>query len=215
AMARAKDLDPDSARVRATIDLMKSKGVPLDTTAMTLERLMLSRQGEVQEGDAPYLDHVPIGYQRYRKRSFVPLTKPQDDAAYRDAFGKLIETMRTLDASGIQLLPGTDDTTGFSLHRELELYVKAGLSPGKALRRATLDCERYFGRDHLLGSIERGKLADFILVDGDPTRDISRIRQVRMTMRGGVVYFPSEIYTYLSVRPFAAPPPVTSTGSGE
>jgi imidazolonepropionase-like amidohydrolase len=215
AMARAKDLDLASPRVRATIDLMKSKGAALDTTAMTLERLMLSRQGEVPEGDAPYLDHVPVGYQRYRKRSFVPLTKPQADAAYRGGFDKLIETLRTLDANGIQLLPGTDDTTGFSLHRELELYVKAGLPPGKALRRATLDCERYFGREPLLGSIERGKLADFILVDGDPTRDISRIRQVRMTMRGGVMYFPSEIYTYLSVRPFAAPPSVTSMESKE
>lgn len=215
AMGRAKDLDLNSPRVRATIDLMKSKGAALDTTAMTLERLMLSRQGEVQEGDAPYLDHAPIGYQRYRKRSFVPLETPQDDAAYRGAFDKLLETLRTLDSSGIQLLPGTDDTTGFSLHRELELYVKAGLTPSKALRLATLDCERYFGRDELLGSIERGKLADFILVDGDPTRDISRIRQVRMTMRGGVIYFPSEIYDHLSVRPFAARPPIISSDTKE
>jgi hypothetical protein len=46
-------------------------------------------------------------------------------------------------------------------------------------------------------------------VPGDPTQDISSIRQVRMTVAGGVVYFPAEIYRFLGVKPFAAPPPVT------
>ena len=61
----------------------------------------------------------------------------------------------------------------------------------------------------LLGSIERGKLADFFLVEGDPTVDISNIRKIRMTMRGGVAYYPAEIYEHLNVKPFSAPPPVS------
>jgi imidazolonepropionase-like amidohydrolase len=121
--------------------------------------------------------------------------------------------MKLLDDQGIQLLPGTDDTTGFSLHRELELYVKAGLTPAKALRLATYDAERYFHRDQTLGTVERGKLADFILVAGDPTKDIRQIRRVRMTVRGGVVYYPSEIYPFLGVIPFEAAPPVTPAAS--
>jgi hypothetical protein len=64
------------------------------------------------------------------------------------------------------------------------------------------------GRAHELGSIERGKLADFVLVAGDPTRDISAMRRPRMTVRGGVVYFPNEIYSALGIRPFTEPPTV-------
>lgn len=209
-MARAKDLDLRAPNVQATVALMKEKGVALDTTAMILERLMLSRSGQVQAGDAPYLSHVPIGYQRYRKRNFVTVTSPQQDADYQGGYAKVLEVLKMLDDRGIQLLPGTDDGTGFSVHRELEVYVNAGISPGKTLRLATLDAEKYFGRDHSLGSIERGKLADFILVEGDPTRNISDIRKVRMTMVGGVVYYPAEIYDHLNVKPFAAPPPVTA-----
>jgi len=208
-MARAKDLDLTSPRVRATIELMKSHHVALDTTTMTLERLMLSRSGEVQAGDAPYLDHVPIGYQRYRKRSFVTIKTPADDAAYQQSFKTILQVMKLLDDEHIQMLPGTDDTTGFALLRELELYHMAGFSPARVLQMDTLNCERYFGRDSQAGTIERGKLADFILVDGDPTADISKIRNTRMTMVGGVAYYPSEIYQFLSIKPFTTPPPVT------
>lgn len=209
-MARGKDLDLNAPRVRRTVALMKEKGVALDTTAMILERLMLSRAGEVQAGDRPYLDHVPIAYQRYRKRSFVTIKTPQDDADYRAGFQKVLETLKMLDDNGVQLLPGTDDGTGFSNQRELEVYVMAGIPAGKALRLSTLDAERYFKRDSQLGSIERGKLADFILVAGDPVADISQIRKVRMTMVGGVAYYPAEIYEHLAIRPFAPPPPVTA-----
>ncbi len=209
-MARGKDLDLNAPRVQRTVALMKEKGVALDTTAMILERLMLSRSGEVQAGDKPYLDHVPIAYQRYRKRSFVTIKTPQDDADYQGGFKKVLETLKLLDDNGVQLLPGTDDGTGFSNHRELELYVMAGIPAGKALRLSTLDAERYFKRDSELGSIQRGKLADLILVDGDPVADISNIRKVRMTMVGGVAYYPAEIYEHLAIRPFAPPPPVTA-----
>jgi hypothetical protein len=208
-MARAKDLDLGSPRVRTTIELMKSHHVALDTTTMTLERLMLSRSGEVQAGDRPYLDHVPIGYQRYRKRSFVTIKTPADDAAYRESFKTILQVMKLLDEEHIQMLPGTDDITGFSLLRELELYRMAGFPPARVLQMDTLDCERYFGRDRQAGTIERGKLADFVLVDGDPTADISRMRNTRMTMVGGVAYYPAEIYRFLSIKPFADPPTVS------
>lgn len=208
-MARGHDLDLGSDKVKATIALMKAKNAKLDTTAVILERLMMSRSGQVNPGDAPYLSHVPIGYQRYRKRGFVTLDHPGDEEAYAGGYRKVLETLKLLDDNGVELLPGTDDGSGFTLHRELEIYVQAGIPAAKVLRLATLDPEIYFKRDQSLGAIERGKLADFILVDGDPTKDISRIRQVRMTVRGGVVYYPAEIYDYLSVKPFAAPPPVT------
>lgn len=207
-MARAADLDLGSEKVRRTVALMKEHGVAQDTTAMILERLMLSRAGEVAEGDAPYLDHMPIGYQRYRKRSFVSLDEPGADERYRKAFETLLDVLAMLHEEGIQLLPGTDDSTGVSVHREIELYVKAGLSNADALRLATLACEKYFGADQSYGSIEKGKYADFFLIADDPLQDISAIRKARLVSRAGVVYFPGEIYEALSIRPFATPPSV-------
>ena len=208
AMARGADLDLGSAPVQATIALMRERNIPLDTTAVILERLMLSRAGTVAPGDVFYLDHMPIGYQRYRRRSFVTIDSPEEDEDYRQGFQRLVETIRLLHDNGIRLLPGTDDGTGFTVHRELEIYQMAGIPAAEILRIATLGMEEYLGRADELGSIEPGKLADFFLVPGDPTRDIAEVRNVRFVMKGGVAYLPSEIYPALGIRPFAAPPPI-------
>ncbi|MGH8495161.1 MAG: amidohydrolase family protein, partial [Gammaproteobacteria bacterium] len=209
AMARAANLDLSSSTVQETVALMKARGIKHDPTAVILERLMLSRAGTVAPGDADYLDHMPIGYRRYRKRSFVDIDTPAVDRQYREAFAKILDTLKLLHDNGIQLLPGTDDGTGFTVHRELELYTHAGLSPAEALRLGTLAAEEYFGRSDRLGSIERGKLADFFLIAGDPTEDIRAIKRPRMVLKGGAVYFPDEIYTALRIEPFTAPPPIT------
>lgn len=214
-MARAAELDLASPRVQTTVALMKEKRIALDTTSVILERLMLSRAREVADGDADYLSHMPIGYQRYRKRTFVPLTAAGEDKRYRDAFAKILDTMKLLDSNGIQLLPGTDDATGFTLQREVELYVKAGLSPAKALRLASLDAAIFLGEGDERGTIERGKVADFVLVAGDPLKDIRAIKRPRMVVAGGTVYFPSEIYEMLGIEPFAAPPKIAVPASNE
>jgi hypothetical protein len=203
AMARAADLDLNSPRVRHTVELMRSHHTGLDTTAVILERLMLSRAGQVAAQDAPYLDHMPIGYQRYRKRSFVNFKDEAERTRYDQAFSKILDTLKMLNNEGIRLWPGTDDTTGFTVHRELELYVQAGMSAAQSLRRGTFDCDQYLGRDQRYGSLERAKRADFFLIPGDPTRDISAIRQIELVMKDGVVYYPSEIYGELGIRPFA------------
>ncbi len=213
AMARARDLDLDAPKVRHTLELMQEHGVGLDTTAVIVERLMLSRAGRVLPADAPYLDHMPIGYQRYRKRTFVPATSDAELRQYEEAFANILATMALLRQSGIPLWPGTDDGTGFTLHRELELYVAAGMSPAEALRIATFDCAAHLGRGHSHGSIERGKRADLLLLEGDPTRDISAIRRIRMVMKDGDIYFPQDIYRELGIAPFAPPPPVTGPGT--
>lgn len=220
AMPRAAGLDLDSEPVRRTIDLMKARGTALDVTAVTLEVLMMSRAGEVPPSAAAYVDHMPIGYQRYRRRSFVDIDTPEKDAGYRAGFRKLLDTVKRLHDEGIVLLPGTDADEGFTLHRELELYVEAGLTPAQALTLGTLTPERYLGRDQSLGTIERGKLADFFLIPGDPTADISAIRQIRLVMKDGVAYLPSEIHEALGVRPFVAPaviqpPAVHDAATGE
>jgi hypothetical protein len=210
AMGRAADLDLSSPRVQHTVELMKAHHTGLDTTAVILERLMLSRAGQVQEGDAPYLAHMPIGYQRYRKRSFIPFKDEADKARYDKAFAKLMDTLALLHHEGIRLWPGTDDPTGFTVHRELELYTRFGIPAAETLRIDTYDCDQYLRRDQRYGSLERGKRADFILVPDDPAQNISAIRSIRMVMKDGVIYYPEELYEALGIKPFAAPPLVVA-----
>jgi len=208
AMARAATLDLSSAPVQNTVALMKANHIAHDPTAVILERLMLSRAGTIQPGDADYLDHMPIAYQRYRKRTFVTIKNAEEDEAYRKSFAKVIDTLRMLHENGILLLPGTDDTTGFTLQREIELYTMSGMTPAEALRAATLVPEEYFHHADELGTIERGKIADFFLIAGDPTKDVRAIKPVRLVSRGDSIYFPSEIYQELSIKPFASSPAI-------
>nr|WP_284698934.1 amidohydrolase family protein [Sphingomonas lycopersici] len=202
AMARGGALDLNAERVQKTVRLMKERNVALDTTAVILEQLMMSRAREVPMGQEDFLSHMPVGFQRYRKRSFVTIANKAEADAYQAGYDKMLETVGMLHKAGIRLLPGTDDATGFSVQREVELYVKAGLTPAEALRAATLGAEEFLGRADRLGRIARGKLADLVLVPGDPTTDITAIRRPRMVMKGGVVYFPTEIYTTLGIEPF-------------
>lgn len=208
AMANARNLDLRSEPVQRTIALMRERNVRLDTTIMVFERLLLSRAGRDPIGDVSYITHVPLALQRMLRSDFTNAAGKQDEAAYRAGFDKLLEVLAELHRNGIQLLPGTDDVveSGFGMHRELELYVEAGIPRADTLRLATLEAARYLGVDQATGSIERGKFADFFLVPRDPVDDISAIREVRMVMRGGQLYFPSEIYREYGIEPFIEPP---------
>jgi len=208
ALARATELDLGSPQVRHTIELMRERGVGLDTTAVILERILLSRAGSTLAADAPYLEHMPVNFQRLLRRTFVPYTAPEELDDYEHAFNRLMELIRVLHDEGIQLWPGTDDSTGFTVHRELELYVAAGIPAPEVLRIATQDCATHVGLGHSHGSIERGKVASFVLLDGDPTIDISAVRQARAVVKDGNLYFPSEIYSELNIEPFCLPPQV-------
>jgi imidazolonepropionase-like amidohydrolase len=103
--------------------------------------------------------------------------------------------------AGVPVLPGSDMMPGIAVHRELELYVQAGIPAPEVLTLATLGAARVMGMDDELGSIEPGKLADLILVDGDPTTDISDIRRVVMVIKDGRVYDPAAIYRAVGVEP--------------
>ena len=72
--------------------------------------------------------------------------------------------------------------------RELELLVDYGMKPANALHSATSVAAKTLQLDDRLGSIKPGLLADIVCVDGDPTRDIKNLRQVKLVMKEGVIY---------------------------
>jgi imidazolonepropionase-like amidohydrolase len=109
-------------------------------------------------------------------------------------------TKRMYDA-GIPILAGTDATAGIMLHRELELEVRAGIPPAKALQIATFNAARVLKQENELGSIAPGKRADFVLVEGNPVEHISDVRRCRLVMKSGTLYNSSEVYAAVGIKP--------------
>jgi hypothetical protein len=105
------------------------------------------------------------------------------DQKYHDSFQQVLKMTKAMYDAGIRIVAGTDALAGFSLHRELELYAQAGIPAPKVLQLDTLGAARIMKRDNELGSIVPGKLADVILVDGDPSVHISDIRRVTTVVK--------------------------------
>ncbi|MBT1710144.1 amidohydrolase family protein [Fulvivirgaceae bacterium PWU5] len=100
-----------------------------------------------------------------------------------------------LHQAGIPIVAGTDMLIpGYTLYRELELYVAAGLTTWEALQCATITPARVMGLSTTTGTLEKGKDADIILVDGDPVSNISDIRRVSLVLTRGRLYNPSEVH---------------------
>ncbi len=105
---------------------------------------------------------------------------------------------RFYDAGGLITL-GTDHVStgeylgGFAAHRELHAMVRAGIEPADALRIATINGARALGVSDHLGSVEVGKLADFIIITGNPLSDIRNTRSVHSVVKGGEVYQAAEL----------------------
>jgi len=106
--------------------------------------------------------------------------------------------VRRANKAGVTIVMGTDSGGPGGLHgagvpRELELLNEAGLSPMQVIVAATKNAAEAMGQGILLGTLEPQKLADAIVVDGDPLRDIANVRRLKMVIKNGVVYDPDSI----------------------
>jgi imidazolonepropionase-like amidohydrolase len=209
ALKRLGGLDLQSAKVQHTIDMMVERKIAIDPTLGIHELLTLGRDGQIPPGAVDYFDHLPIARRRDAMKGLIDVSAPGDDQAYRAAFEKLIATVRLLHDRGIFIVFGTDTGGSFTYHRELELYQRAGMTPAEILKRATYDSARYLGQEQRMGSIEKGKLADFFLIQGDPTQNLKAIKTISMVVKDGAFYYPAEVYPKFGIRPFAAVPKIT------
>jgi len=111
-----------------------------------------------------------------------------------------LDTTRILHDADLPLLAGSDQVVpGSSLHRELELLVRAGLSPIEAIRAATTTPNRVFGVTDA-DIIAPGKRADLVVLDANPLDDIRNIRRVRWTVMGGRVLDPNQLWKLVDIK---------------
>jgi imidazolonepropionase-like amidohydrolase len=115
-----------------------------------------------------------------------------DDLATRKRFvEKELEVVNAMHRAGIPFLAGTDTPPGvyifpgFSLHEELQRFVAAGFTPMEALQTATLNPAKFLGVDDRLGTIEKGKLADLVLLDANPLDDIRNTQKIAAVIVNG------------------------------
>jgi imidazolonepropionase-like amidohydrolase len=193
------DLDLKSERVQAFLDFLKEKGTVSDPTLVAFEGEFTDRPGEVSHTFAAAADRLPPQVQRgLLTGGIAPKGKEE---RYAKAFKAMEAMVLALHDKGIPFVAGTDSLAGLSLARELELYVEAGIPAVDALRAATVVPARVMKREAVLGTVAPGKLADVILVDGDPTADIHAIRRVVLTVKDGTVYDPAKLWAEVGVKP--------------
>lgn len=197
---RAADLDLNSPEVQAFIKLLQEHHTTLDPTMTAFEEMIIARPGEVSPGFKPVANRLPTQVRRGLLSG--GLTPPEGlDARYRQSFAKMVDLVGVLYRAGIPIEAGTDSMAGFTLQRELELDTQAGIPAPKVLQLATLGAARIMKRDAELGSITSGKLADLVLIDGNPATNISDVRKTSLTMKDGVIYKPAELYSELGIVP--------------
>lgn len=198
--ARGADIDPSSPQVQAFIQLLQQHKTVVDPTLVVFEGMFTDRPGKMSSVYAPVGDRLPA--QIRRGFLYGGLEVPEGmDQRYHDSFQQMLKMTKTLYDAGIPIVAGTDSLAGFTLPRELELYQQAGIPAPKVLQLATLGAARVMKQEQQRGSIEVGKLADVILVDGNPAANVGDVRKVKTVIKDGVIYQTADLYRAVGVRP--------------
>jgi dihydroorotase-like cyclic amidohydrolase len=195
---RGADLDLNSAEVRAFIEKLRARGVVIDPTLTAFESMITARAGTISPSYASIADRLPPQVRRTFLTGGLPIPEGKDDR-YNASFRRMLDLVAAMHDAGVKVVAGTDALSGFAYHRELELYAQAGIPTKDVLRIATLQAAQIMKRDDVLGTIEAGKLADFIIVDGDPLARIADIRKVKTVIKDGEVYDVEDLYDVLGV----------------
>jgi len=196
----AREFTPDKAEVREFISFLKQHHTVLDPTMDAFEGLFCGNPTVVMPG----LENIAPRFPPQVRRQLLSgaLEVPKDKAAaYHEAFPAMLGLLKALYDAGITIIPGTDNLAGYMLHHELELYVRAGIPAPEVLRMATLNPALVMGVNKDRGAIAAGKLADMVLIDGDPTQDIRDTNKIKAVIKGGKVYDPVAIEKAFGISP--------------
>ena len=191
AYASLVEMTPDMPEFQAIIELYKSEGVFFDATRSAYGYYG-AREPEVYDYFAPEMDYL-TPYARARVEAGLPReVNDRFEQIYQVKRDLISEFYRQGGSEWITL--GTDHPSwgeffsGFGVHREMHALNRSGIPAAAVLRIATINGARALGVDDRLGTIEPGKLADLVILAGNPLDDIRNTRRVRIVVRNGVVH---------------------------
>lgn len=189
AAAAAAKLDVNGPEIQETIKTLVSHHVALTSTLPVFEQFVPSRPDEPQKVLDALSDDARKAYQDNRKR-----VAQRKDSPWPVMFQKEMQFERAFVKAGGTLLAGLDPTgiggviAGYGDQRELELLVEAGFTPVEAIKIYTLNGAQFLGLADHIGSLEKGKQADIVLVKGDPGTKIEDVENVDVVFKDGVGY---------------------------
>jgi imidazolonepropionase-like amidohydrolase len=192
------DLDLDSPEAKKAVSFLKEHHTAIDPT-MALAEMFTATTAKPPASFEP-------GIEKVASELAQPLTDVEPPSERSEMLGRVFSKdlgiVGVLHRAGIPIVAGTDQAVpGYSLHRELELYVEAGFTPMEAIQAATIVPARVMHLDKELGTIEKGKRADLILLTADPLADIHNSRQVEYVITNGAMYHTSELWQSVGFKP--------------
>jgi len=196
----ARDFPPEKPEVQEFVQFLKQHHTVLDPTISIFEALFCGNPSAITPGLEEIVPRFPPQVRRAMLSGALEVPKDKEPA-YREAFPAMLRLLKALHDAGVTIIPGTDALAGYTLHHELELYVQAGVAPAEVLQMATWTPALVMGVNKDRGVIAPGKLADMILVDGDPTKNIRDINNITTVIKDGKVYDPADIEKALGITP--------------
>jgi imidazolonepropionase-like amidohydrolase len=191
------DLTSDSGKVQ--LAHFVAKKTVFDPTASWGEIGGKSAQ-EPMENIQPVLQHLPAPMLQNRIASLGQ--SPSDTATSHARLARTLANIKAAHDAGVPIIPGTDEgIPAYSVYRELELYVKAGFTPMEALQSATSVSAQAMHVDRDVGTIEKGKRADLLVLDASPLENISNVRSVRFVMKDGRMFESAALWTVAGFKP--------------
>ena len=180
----------DSPQARETLTLLKDRHIVVDPTASWGEMA-----GHPRSLDPASFEPGILAAPFPLAAKFRAMGSPAaDEPKFRARMDTALKVIAALHSAGIAIVAGSDTgLLGFGLNRELELYVQAGLTPMEAIQSATLVAARAMRLDADSGTVEPGKRADLLLVDGNPLDDIRNLRHVVSVVVGGRLYSSAQL----------------------
>ena len=181
-------------KVDHLIERMVANNVYLDPTLINHYRGFVVRNTPELDAD-PAFRYMPEQYDRSNRYGMYG---PEERAEWTKTLELMQEVTRRFYRAGGFLIMGTDSQAaapdgalpGWSMHQELELFVQAGLTPMEVLKVATFDNARVMAREKDLGTVEPGKYADLIILDGNPLEEISNTRKIHRVIKDGLILEP-------------------------
>ena len=186
-----KSVDFDDPQSIAVIDFIKQHHVVIDPTLGVYELGFRNLKDDITLLE-PAFYNLPLPLQALFKNMGE---EPEQAMKFKSLFASLKQAVKKLYDAGVPIVAGTDmGFPGYSLDRELELYVEAGLTPAQAIKTATIIPATVMKIDKKTGSVEAGKQADLVIIDGDPVKNIREIRNVSVVIKGGRIYDPVKLH---------------------
>jgi imidazolonepropionase-like amidohydrolase len=188
----------DSPEAQKALAFLVEHGTVVDPT-LALDEFQTANASKPPSSFEPGVSKVPpeLAGQLSASEPPSPLTNLQ-----QKVFDKDVAIVGALHRAGVPIVAGTDQTVpGHSLHREMELYVQAGFTPMEAIQAATIVPARAMGLEKELGTVEPGKRADLIIVNGNPLESIQNIRKVEFVVTNGVMYNCAELWRSVGFKP--------------